>query len=152
MCRGHSAFAPDSSEVAVGLLGLFVSHCPAFAPTMHACIYKYFQSLGGSGGKESACSADQGSTPGSGRSLGEGNDNPLQLLAAEFHGQMSLVAYSPRGHKELDMTETSNAFIVTLHFVAEGDVRPGAGRAAKSPRPRLSHRDADDEDYAQDDW
>ena len=64
---------------------------------------------------------------------------------------MSLVAYSPRGHKELDMTETSNAFIVTLHFVAEGDVRPGAGRAAKSPRPRLFHRDADDEDYAQDD-
>ena len=34
---------------------------------------------GGSDGKESACSAgDEGSIPGSGRSPGEGNDNPLQ--------------------------------------------------------------------------
>ena len=32
--------------------------------------------------KESACtSEDQGSTPGSGRSPGEGNDNPLHILA-----------------------------------------------------------------------
>ena len=34
---------------------------------------------GGSDGKESACSAgDLGSIPGLGRSLGEGNGNPLQ--------------------------------------------------------------------------
>ena len=34
---------------------------------------------GGSDGKESACHAgDPGSVPGSGRSLGEGNGNPLQ--------------------------------------------------------------------------
>ena len=34
---------------------------------------------GGSDGKASACSAgDLGSIPGSGRSLGEGNGNPLQ--------------------------------------------------------------------------
>ena len=34
---------------------------------------------GGSDGKESACKAgDPGSIPGSGRSLGEGNGNPLQ--------------------------------------------------------------------------
>ena len=33
----------------------------------------------GSDGKESACNeGDQGSMPGSGRSLGEGNGNPLQ--------------------------------------------------------------------------
>ena len=33
-------------------------------------------------GKESACqTGDMGSTPGSGRSLGEGNGNPLQYLA-----------------------------------------------------------------------
>ena len=84
VCRGHSAFAPGSSEVAVGLLGLFVSHCPAFAPTTHACIYKYFQSLGGSDGKVSACNADRGLIPGAGRSPGEGNDNPLQLLACRI--------------------------------------------------------------------
>jgi len=40
--------------------------------------FKYF---GGSEGKESACNAgDLGSVPGSGRSLGEGNGNPLQWI------------------------------------------------------------------------
>ena len=37
---------------------------------------------GGSVGKESACNArDRGSIPGLGRSPGEGNDNPLVVLA-----------------------------------------------------------------------
>ena len=41
------------------------------------CVYMGFP--GGSDGKESACSAgDLGSIPGLGRSLGEGNGNPLQ--------------------------------------------------------------------------
>ena len=36
---------------------------------------------GGSAGKESACDAgDPGSIPGSGKSPGEGNDNPLQYF------------------------------------------------------------------------
>ena len=36
-------------------------------------------------GKESACQTrDMGSTPGSGRSLREGNGNPLQYLAWEI--------------------------------------------------------------------
>ena len=39
---------------------------------------------GGSDGKESACNAgDQGSVPGSGRSPGEGNGNPLQYSCLE---------------------------------------------------------------------
>ena len=39
---------------------------------------------GGSEGKESACSAgDPGSVPGLGRSLGEGNGNPLQYSCLE---------------------------------------------------------------------
>ena len=39
---------------------------------------------GGSDGKESACDAgDPGSTPGLGRSLGEGNGNPLQYSCLE---------------------------------------------------------------------
>ena len=39
---------------------------------------------GGSGGKESTCNAeDLGSIPGSGRSPGEGNDNPLQYSCLE---------------------------------------------------------------------
>ena len=39
---------------------------------------------GGSDGKESACNTgDPGSIPGSGRSLGEGNGNPLQYSCLE---------------------------------------------------------------------
>ena len=41
--------------------------------------------LGGSEGKASACKAeDLGSIPGSGRSPGEGNDNPLQYSCLEI--------------------------------------------------------------------
>ena len=63
--------------------------------------------LGGSDSKESACNAgDPGSIPGSGRSPGEGNGNPLQYSCLEkSHGQRNLVGYSPWGHKESDMTE-----------------------------------------------
>ena len=40
--------------------------------------------LGGSDGKASACNAgDPGSIPGSGRSSGEGNDNPLKHSCLE---------------------------------------------------------------------
>ena len=62
---------------------------------------------GGVEGKESACNAgDTGSVPGSGRFPGEGNGNLLQYSClGESHGQRSLVAYSPWGHKESDITE-----------------------------------------------
>ena len=54
--------------------------------------------------KKSACQAgDVGSTPGLGRSPGEGNGNPLQLFLPEkSHGQRSLVGYSLWGRKESD--------------------------------------------------
>ena len=52
-------------------------------------------------GKSSACNAgDLGSIPGLGRSLGEGNGNPLQeFLPGESHGQRRLTGYSPQDHK-----------------------------------------------------
>ena len=54
--------------------------------------------------------ADPDLIPGSGRSPGEGNGNPAQYSCLENpHGQRSLAGYSPRGHKESDMTEQ-------LHF------------------------------------
>ena len=60
---------------------------------------------GGSDGQESACnSGGSVSIPGSGRSPGEGNGNPL-FLPGTFHGQRSLEGYSPWGHKESDMAE-----------------------------------------------
>ena len=48
---------------------------------------------------------DLGSVPESGRSPGEANGNPFQYSYLEkSHGERSLVDYSPRGHKESDMT------------------------------------------------
>ena len=56
--------------------------------------------------KESASNAgDPGSIPGSGRSFGEGNGNPLQFLPGASHGQRSLADCSPWDCKESDMTE-----------------------------------------------
>ena len=43
--------------------------------------------------------------PGLGRSPGEGMLRTPVFLPGEFHGQRSLVDYSPWGHKELDTTE-----------------------------------------------
>ena len=78
---------------------------------------------GGSEGKASACNAgDLGSIPGSGRSPGEGNGNPLQYSCLEkSHGLRSLVDYSPWDRKELDTTEQ-------LHF----HFSPGGARGKES--------------------
>ena len=61
----------------------------------------------GSDGKASACNVgDLGSIPALGRSPGEGNSNPLKYPCMEnFHGQRSLVGYSPWSHRESDTTE-----------------------------------------------
>ena len=46
---------------------------------LYVCVYIYMGFPGGSEGKASACNAgDPASIPGSGRSPGEGNGNPLQ--------------------------------------------------------------------------
>ena len=58
---------------------------------------------GGSEVKVSACNVgDLGSIPGSGRSLGEGNGNPLQYSCLENPTD------GGQGHKESDMTEQLN--------------------------------------------
>ena len=55
---------------------------------------------------------DTGSIPGSGRSPGEENSNPIPVFCLGWsHGQRSLVGFSPWGHKELDTTKR-----VALHF------------------------------------
>ena len=67
---------------------------------------------GGSDGKTSAYNAgDLGSIPGSGRSPGEGNGNPLQCSCLE--NPMDGGSWS-WGHKESDTTER-------LHFHFQGD-------------------------------
>ena len=54
---------------------------------------------------------DVGSIPVLGRSPGEGNGKPSPVfLPGKFHGERSLVGYSPWGCKESDMT-AQNAFM-----------------------------------------
>ena len=72
---------------------------------MHICPFMGFP--GGSGGKESACNArDPSSIPGSGRSPGEGNGNPLQYSCLE---------------NSLDR----GAWQTTVHGVTESEEEPG---------------------------
>ena len=53
-----------------------------------------------------ANAGDMGLIPGSGRSPGGGNGNPLQVfLPGKSQGQRSLVGCSPWGGKESDRTE-----------------------------------------------
>ena len=47
---------------------------------------------------------DVGLIPGSGKSPGVGNGIPV-FLPGNFHGERSLLGYSPWGCKELDTTE-----------------------------------------------
>jgi len=63
-------------------------------------------------GKASAHSAgNRDLIPGSGRSSGEGNGNPLQYSCLEkSHGWRNLVSYSPWGCRVSDLTEE-------LHFL-----------------------------------
>ena len=50
---------------------------------------------------------EDGLIPGSGRSPGGGNYTPV-FLSGEFHGQGSLVGYSPWGRKKSDTSERVN--------------------------------------------
>ena len=75
---------------------------------------------GGLDSKESACtSRDLGSMPGSERSPGEGNGNPLQYSCLENsmnRGVRGLVGYGPWGHKESEMIERLT-HIQTRHVI-----------------------------------
>ena len=65
--------------------------------------------LGGSDSIESTCNAgDAGSIPGSGRSPGEGNGNPLQYSCLENATDRGVWVH--RGFKESDMTNTFTFF------------------------------------------
>ena len=72
----------------------------------------YSKSISGPGlpkwfsGKQSACQADVGSTPGLGRFPWRRKWQPTPVfLPGKSHGQRSLLGYSPWGRKESDMSE-----------------------------------------------
>ena len=69
-----------------------------------------------------------GLIPGSGRSPGEGNGNPLQNSCLENpHGQRSPVGYSPWTHKEAAMTKVGNV----RQLEQEKGVQNGSGQKTK---------------------
>ena len=78
-------------------------------------VFKYIL-LGGSDGEESACNArDPGSSPGLGRSPGEGDGNPLQYSCLE--NSMDRGAWWTVIHgvpKESNMTEVTNMFTLIV--------------------------------------
>ena len=67
---------------------------------------------------------DGGSIPGSGRSPGEGNGNPLQYSYLEHpHGQRILAGYSPQRPNELDTTEQL-MYMVIIHLISNSSFKP----------------------------
>ena len=96
-------------------IGLFVYICSNIIPSCYYSFPGVYREVdrciqgfpGGSDCKESTCNAgDLGSIPGSGRSPGGGNGNPLQYSCLEnHHGQRSLAGYSRWGRKESATTE-----------------------------------------------
>ena len=85
---------------------------------------------GGSDGRESTCNAgDLGSFPGLGRSLGEGNGNPLQCFLLENpHGRTVWWA-TVHGVAELDTTERLST--AQCETNSHSQLNP---RAKKSPK------------------
>ena len=98
--------------------------------TFYSVCYRLRDFPGGSDGKASVYNAgDPGSIPGSERSPGEGNGNPLQDSCLEIsHGRRSLVGYSPWGRKELDTTERLHcaSLQVMVSHTAKPANSPGA--------------------------
>ena len=59
----------------------------------------------------------QGLIPGLGRSSRKENGYPFPaFLPGDFHGQRSLVGYSPRGRKESDTTERLHTHFTQHHI------------------------------------
>ena len=84
----------------------YTQYCAYFNPQLLVYPSPFFP--GGSDGKESTCSVqDPGSIPGLGRSLGEGNGNPLQnsCLQNPMGRGAWWAVYSPWGRRESDTTE-----------------------------------------------
>ena len=70
---------------------------------------------GGSDSKVSACNAgDVGSIPGSGRSPGEGNGNPLQYSCLKIPWMEEPGGYNPQGCKKSDTTERLHIHITDI--------------------------------------
>ena len=57
------------------------------------------------------------------------------FLPEKSHGHRSLVGYSPKGHKELDMTEWLSTSVQFSHSVVSDSLRPHESQHARPPCP-----------------
>ena len=82
-------------------------HTHTHTPQQSKSLEQWWGFPGGTSGKESACQCRRpGFNPRVGKILWRKKWQPTPVfLPAEFHGERSLVYYSPRGHKESDTTE-----------------------------------------------
>ena len=109
--RGHSVFLPDSCFLNGSVKEDMKSASKGLPSLIRRCVFIGGQmpTLGFPGGSEvkaSACNAgDLGSTPGSGRSPGEGNGNPLQCSCLENPMDGGAWWATVHGVTELDMTD-----------------------------------------------
>ena len=108
MCAGLQV--PTESTTATGIKGtgpIFIFYTPPF---IDATSWMGFP--GGSDDKESACSAGEaGLIPGSRRSPGEGNGNPLQYSCLENPRDRGAWWATSMGCKDSDMTERLNMHV-----------------------------------------
>ena len=74
---------------------------PSFPPSLRQANWTTVFPGGSVTENPPANARDAGLIPGSGRSPGEGNGNPV-FLPGNSHGQRILAGYSPRDHKEPD--------------------------------------------------
>ena len=108
LCSLQDLSSPTRDPMSPALDGGFLTTGPSGKSWEAERVLRYNNTedfLGGSDGKESTCNAD--SIPGSGRSPGEGNGNPLQYSCLEnfMDRRAWQTTYSPWDFKEPDITE-----------------------------------------------
>ena len=137
----HEVMGPDAMIFIFWMLSFkptfslssFHFHQEAFSSSSLSAIRvvssAYLRFPSGSDGKASACNAwDPGSIPGSGRSPGEGNGNPLQYPCLKNSMNCclrSLVGNSPWSRKESDTTERLHMFFTCSHLCIRRCLRLG---------------------------
>ena len=122
-----SKYGLRAASIAVTWLLLKIQTCPCpnSRPSSPEFIVVSPENQGSPGGRvvrnppaSARDTRDMGSLPGLGRLPEVGNGKPLQYYCLEnFHGQKRLAgSYSPRGHKELDMTKWLSTHTLRIYF------------------------------------
>ena len=86
-----------------------------------------------------ASAGDSDLTPGSQRSPGEGNGNPLQY-SGECHGQRSLAGYSPWGRERVrqDLATEQQQCVCSIRYLLGAESTPGFSQAQEAHPVQVS--------------